>query len=144
MRITFNNQVPRAGRIPRAAFLSLAKTSAVVLRALRGTDLVSVNFVGTDESRRLNRTYRKKNRPTNVLSFVSESAGELGDIILCPKLAREEAAALGMGYGVWVNYLFVHGLLHLAGLDHITERDERAMEAAARKILGAAYPFSQQ
>ncbi|MBI4122683.1 MAG: rRNA maturation RNase YbeY [Parcubacteria group bacterium] len=145
MRMLLTNEAPRAGRIPRVAFLALARRASRELSRRAPSTAragVAVSFASEATSKRLNRAYRAKNSATNVLSFASDSPEELGDIIICALIARREAESMGIGFNRWVSYLFVHGLLHLAGFGHQTPRAERVMEAAARRILGRAYPFS--
>lgn len=76
------------------------------------------------ESRRLNRIYRKKNKPANVLSF--RYGPDYGEIILCPEVIRKEAKWQGNSYRFQKNRMIVHGLLHLAGIHH--EKSARVRE----------------
>jgi rRNA maturation RNase YbeY len=77
---------------------------------------LSLVFVGDATSRRLNRIYRNKDKPTNVLSFpLSKKEGE---IFINLKKARTEAPDFEMPFKRFVAYLYIHGLLHLKGLDH--------------------------
>jgi len=90
---------------------------------------VTVRIVGEDEGRRLNRTYRKRNRPTNVLTF------HTGDIVLCHAVIRREARAQGKSIAAHYAHLVVHGCLHLRGYDHEKTRDAARMEAREIAIL---------
>jgi probable rRNA maturation factor len=92
--------------------------------------------------RTLNRTYRGKDAPTNVLSFPfdsapAETAGprHLGDIVLAVETVRAEADAQGIPPGHHLQHLVVHGLLHLLGFDHEAEADAEAMEGLEAEIL---------
>lgn len=77
---------------------------------------LSLVFVGDATSRKLNRIYREKDKPTNVLSFpLSKTEGE---IFINLKKAKAEAPDFEMPYKTFVAYLYIHGLLHLKGLDH--------------------------
>lgn len=91
--------------------------------------------VGRPESLRLNSRYRRKKKPTNVLSFKSGDENELGDILLCPAAAKIEARQSGVKFHGWLAYLFVHGLLHLLEFDHQTKKEEKKMEKAGQTIL---------
>lgn len=113
---------------------------------------VSVSVVDETESRRLNRDYRGKDRPTNVLSFpmqfdVAPPAGEpllLGDIVLCGPVVVAEAAAQAKPVADHWAHMVVHGVLHLAGYDHTKDADAREMEGLERHILsrrGVADPY---
>jgi probable rRNA maturation factor len=86
---------------------------------------LSVVFAGDAATRRLNRTYRSKDKPANVLSFpLSKTSGE---IFLNLARATKEAPDFGDSPRSFIGFLFIHGLLHLKGLDHgrTMERQER-------------------
>jgi len=86
-----------------------------------------VVFCGKTLSQKLNRIYRGKNKPTNVLSFpLGKTSGE---IVIDLKTARIEAPKFGESFQSFVGYLFIHGLLHLKGLPH-----GRTMETKEQKI----------
>lgn len=109
----------------------------------RHTGELGIVLVGRSEIRRLNRTWRHKDKPTDVLSFAlttrpiaGYTAVSLGDLFICPAVVREKAKAAGTGVRVQMTWTVVHGLLHLAGYDH--ERSTAAaarMAALERKIL---------
>ncbi|MBU2575997.1 rRNA maturation RNase YbeY [Patescibacteria group bacterium] len=135
MRIVFINQVSGTARIPRAVLLALAaRTQKLFKQKMRGKSLCAV-FASARESKKLNSKYRAKKRATNVLSFESAEADELGDIIICPEIARKESGAMRAGFNWWVSYLFVHGLLHLIGYDHKTKSEENKMDKLIQKII---------
>ena len=104
---------------------------------------VAVLLVDEDAMRRLNRDYRGKDKPTNVLSFPGgEIAGlpddeptQLGDIVFCPAVVEAEAGAQGKPQSFHWAHLCVHGALHLAGYDHVNDEDARAMEGLEVEIL---------
>jgi probable rRNA maturation factor len=110
--------------------------------AAEGTDgEVSIRVVDAPESRALNRSYRARNQPTNVLSFPCELAAEvqprlLGDLVVCAPLVAAEAAAQGKSVRAHWAHLIVHGTLHLLGYDHERAAEARRMEARERSILG--------
>ena len=112
--------VPRRG-VPSAAFLRRWAIIPVTLR-----------IVGEAEGRRLNRTFRKKDRATNVLTF------ETGDIVLCHPVIRREARAQGKSVADHYAHLVVHGCLHLRGYAHEKKRDAARMEAREIRILRRA------
>ncbi|MGE5109906.1 MAG: rRNA maturation RNase YbeY [Acidobacteriaceae bacterium] len=102
---------------------------------LRGE--VTVLVTGNGEIRRLNREFRKKDKPTDVISFPSEAEGIAGDIAISADIAALNGRALGHGALAELKILILHGMLHLAGFDH--ETDDGAMarrEAVLRKKLG--------
>ncbi len=82
---------------------------------------VSLTFVGADRARTLNQTHRGKDYVPNVLSFpLTKDAGE---VYIAPSVAIAEASKFGMTERGYIGYLFIHGLLHLKGLDHGTKMD---------------------
>lgn len=94
----------------------------------------------------LNRRFRGKDRPTNVLSFpAAESAApHLGDLVLACGVCAAEADAQGKSLADHLSHLTVHGVLHLLGRDHEIEAEAEAMEAEERAILaslGVADPY---
>ena len=99
---------------------------------------VTVRIVGEAEGADLNRRWRKRRGATNVLSFPSESHAApafLGDIVICaPVVVREAHQQLKSPEAHWA-HLIVHGVLHLLGYDHKTQRDAEAMEALEQGIL---------
>jgi probable rRNA maturation factor len=110
--------------------------------------------LGSDELvRRLNRTYRRKDAPTNVLSFPFQrpsGAGPqevdcLGDVVLAAETVRLEARERGIEPSHHLQHLVVHGLLHLLGYDHQTDIDAEKMERLEADILatiGVADPYA--
>lgn len=105
-----------------------------------GTEL-SIALVDDVAMRRLNSDWRGKDQPTNVLSFPAGDAGApgrpvlLGDVVLALGTVRREAAELGRAVDDHVSHLVVHGVLHLLGYDHETEKQATAMEALETEIL---------
>jgi probable rRNA maturation factor len=121
--------VPAAG-VPSAA--SLRRFAAAALPARHGE--LTIRLVDAAESRMLNRGYRGKDKPTNVLSF-SGDGGVLGDIVICaPVVAREAAEQNKPPRAHWA-HMVVHGCLHLRGYDHEHESDAGRMEAREIRIL---------
>ena len=101
---------------------------------------VCIRVVGARAGRRLNREYRGKDRPTNVLSFPASStecefAGALGDLVICAPVVHAEARAQHKQAAAHWAHMVVHGVLHLHGYDHETPREARAMEGLEVEIL---------
>ncbi len=84
---------------------------------------LSLQFVGPDRARSLNIAYRQKTYSPNVLSFPLTK--DTGEIFICPQVAVREAAKFGLSPDGYVAFLFIHGLLHLKGLDHGDEMDKQ-------------------
>lgn len=115
-----------------------------------GESEVSVTFVTNEQIQEINREYRGKDTPTDVISFAMEEAGEeevvitgaddtrvLGDIIISLERAKEQAADYGHSYKRELGFLAVHGFLHLLGYDHTNEADEKKMFSRQEEILGS-------
>jgi probable rRNA maturation factor len=119
---------------------------------------VSVKLTDDEEVRTLNRDYRHKDKPTNVLSFplvqrdlleglANSDDGEvlLGDIVLAEGVCAAEAAEKGIAPEIHATHLIVHGLLHLLGYDHEGDAEAEAMEEierAALASLGIGDPYA--
>lgn len=131
----------------KVAGLSENALNRFVLRACRATGLpgrVNVLVTGSAAMRLLNLRFREKNKPTDVLSFPSESksyktgkpAGLAGEIAISADIARQNAARLGHSAALEIKVLALHGILHLAGFDHERDNGEMAQkEAHLRKLL---------
>jgi probable rRNA maturation factor len=94
--------------------------------------------------RALNRDFRGKDKPTNVLSFPAEGAYR-GDIAIAYGVTAAEAKAAGKSFADHAVHLAVHGVLHLAGYDHKVPKDAKLMEPLEVKILarlGIADPYA--
>ena len=82
--------------------------------------------------RALNRQYRKKDAPTDVLSFLAEEKGQLGDVVIAVGVARRQAREAGHSLQTELRVLALHGLLHLLGYDH--EHDDGQMARLERRL----------
>ncbi|MDY7115709.1 rRNA maturation RNase YbeY [Halomonas sp. SSL-5] len=110
---------------------------------------LSVRLVDADESQALNRDYRGRDKPTNVLSFPFEnppcvSLPLLGDLVICHPVVAAEAAEQDKSLHDHYAHMVVHGTLHLLGFDHLEDDEAEAMEALEREILaelGIADPY---
>ena len=88
---------------------------------------LSLVFIGEAESKKLNNTYRKKNKSTNILSFTLDKKN--GEIFITPAVAKREAPKFDRNFGNFIAFLFIHGLMHLKGMEHGS-----TMERAERKL----------
>ncbi|HEY6528604.1 MAG TPA: rRNA maturation RNase YbeY [Cellvibrionaceae bacterium] len=110
---------------------------------------ITLRVVDEPESQTLNRDYRGKDYPTNVLSFVADVPEELnipllGDLVICAPVVAREAQQQGKLLKAHWAHLCIHGALHLLGYDHETEEEAHTMEALETKLvmgLGFADPY---
>jgi probable rRNA maturation factor len=118
---------PRKPRIPNARTLARFLREAQSAVRLRGQ--VTVLLTTDAAIRRLNRQFRGKNKATDVLSFPAVAPGPLkiaGDLAISVNTARRQADDSGHSLGAEIKVLTLHGLLHLAGYDHETDKGEMA------------------
>lgn len=106
---------------------------------------VTIRIVGKQEGCQLNKIYRGKDYPTNVLTFpMAEEPHLMGDIILCAPVIEAEAKAQNKSIEAHYAHLTVHGILHLHGYDHETDAQAELMEGLETAIitkLGYASPY---
>lgn len=113
---------------------------------LEGEYMTDVTIVNNEEIHVINRDYRNVDRPTDVISFAfmdEESEKELkggpislGQIIISYEKAEEQAKEYGHSPLREMSFLFVHGMLHLLGYDHMKKEDEEVMFRLQDEILG--------
>ena len=121
----------------------MARKATIVLEALGlAAAELSLSLVRDAEIRRLNRDYRGKDRPTDVLSFslregeFAEVSTALGDVVISLESAARQAAEHGLTLAEETDRLLVHGILHLAGYDHeVSPREEQRMKRKEREML---------
>ena len=129
--------------VPRARVLAWARS---MLEALRLEDAEwSIVLTGDDQIQKLNRTYRRKDRPTDVLAFAqreglhADREGRLlGDVIVSVPTARRQAASASRDLVSEIVMLLAHGLLHLLGWDHDTPSRDRRMRRETERLCRAA------
>ena len=134
--VVHGRNLPLPGAVVRRAV-------ETVLRGERRDGLISITFLGRDAIRRLNAEHKGRNRPTDVLAFPLQGPGgeTIGDVYICPAVAREHARALGISARQELIRLVVHGTLHALGHQHpegagrtrsaMWRRQERYVEALA-------------
>jgi probable rRNA maturation factor len=129
--VTVSKKITGVSQLALARFLTKA-------RRVIGSGQVDVLITSNGEIQELNGRFRRKDKPTDVLSFpVSiESDNFAGDIAISAEIAAENARRLGHSLNEELKVLVLHGLLHLAGYDHETDQGEMACrEARLRKQL---------
>lgn len=146
----------RVARLTDSAEHRAALPRAAVTRWIKaalGADVqaaeIGIRVVDAAEGQSLNRDYRQKDYPTNVLTFDYSGAPMLcADLVLCAPVVAREAAELKRPLAHHYTHLLVHGILHAQGWDHETsEQDAEAMEARETEILarlGVPDPYAEQ
>ena len=123
-----------AGSRRRFALLAAAAQRAAKRRYAQ----VGLVFVGQAAMRALNRRYRKHDKVTDVLSFTYRSSPVEGEIIVCLPQAKRQAAVRKHTLKKELDALITHGLLHLAGHDHMRARERTRMRALEQAVLRLA------
>ena len=119
MRDDFSIINTTKGKLPSLPFVNIKDD------ILGKNYILSVAYVSEKKSQELNKTYRQKDNPTNILSFpLSKDEGE---IIICPAVVKREAKNFDKTFRQFLGFLVIHGMLHLEGLDHSSrmEREEK-------------------
>lgn len=128
MNITLINQsiTPMPRKFLQQWLQSTLKTLAKERQlALSKADIVVV-FLDQRVAKKINRSYRRKNYATDVLSFQGEwpNATDLGELVLCPEVLRKQAKEHGHSFKAEIGYMLIHGVLHLLGHDHEKSNSE--------------------
>lgn len=124
---------------PKLAGVSIASLECFATSAQRAVRLrgeVAILITNSAAIRRLNRDFRGKDKPTDVLSFPANARGLAGDIAISRQIATKQAKIYGHTLGKELKVLILHGMLHLAGHDHESDAGEMAaIEARLRDKL---------
>ena len=131
-------------RVPDVAELALNRFVARARRVARLPGAVNVMITSSAEMKSLNRRFRGKDKPTDVLSFSAEPDLQkqfAGEIAISAEIATQNARALGHSPAEEIKILILHGLLHLRGYDHECDngkmaRREKQLRAELRLPLG--------
>lgn len=143
MSIEVNNE--SGFEVDEAEFAALARYVLDAMRLHPQTDL-SIMLVGTDVMTDLHVRWMDEPGPTDVLSFPMDElrpgredeptpAGLLGDVVLCPEVAAEQARVAGHSTVEELLLLTTHGILHLLGYDHAEPEEEKEMFGLQRQLL---------
>jgi probable rRNA maturation factor len=123
-------------RLKRAAALALSLAGSSSDHAARRAAALTILLSDDEKLKTLNRDFRGRDKPTNVLSFPGSDADYLGDIAIAYGVTSREALAAGKALIDHATHLVVHGVLHLIGYDHERDSDARIMEPLETEILG--------
>ncbi len=116
----------------------------LVLENIHENVEVSILLVDNEQIQELNSKHRKKDVPTDVLSFPlltefhnlhEDEIAYLGDIVISVERAKEQADEYGHSFKREIGFLIAHSILHLLGYDHMTEEDEKCMIEKQEEIL---------
>lgn len=145
MELDFSNNGPKSFDSYEGVFISLVKKVFSHLNVVYNY-VIDATIVDNKAIQEINRDYRNKNCPTDVISFAflddeselvsSNIPNSLGQIIISYEKAEEQAKRYGHSLAREMSFLFVHGLLHLLGYDHIKKEDEIIMFSIQNEILG--------
>jgi probable rRNA maturation factor len=138
--------VVEAGPHAGVSRVAIARAARAMLGAIQMSNYeISILLTGDKQIENLNRIYRKKNRPTDVLAFsqregdLGEQAGLLlGDVVVSVPTARRQAEARSRDVHSEVLLLVAHGLLHLVGWDHDTPARDRRMRVETARLVAVA------
>ena len=134
------DELPGVEALSRWVAATLAAHARVTGQSGAAAPELTIRLVDDAESQALNRDYRGKNRPTNVLSFPFEAPPGidlplLGDLVISHPVMRREARQQHKPLADHYAHLVIHGTLHLLGYDHIDEAEAEIMEAIERAVL---------
>ena len=143
MSIEVNNETE--AEVDEAEFAALGRYVLDAMRVHPQSEL-SILFVDTDVMTELHVRWMDEPGPTDVLSFPMDELrpgrdgevsgpGQLGDVVLCPEVAAQQARAAGQSTAEEMLLLTTHGILHLLGYDHVEPEEEKEMFALQRKLL---------
>jgi probable rRNA maturation factor len=130
--------------IHKSKLLSKKKCTLWLSQIVKTETTLTIRIVSEAESQSLNNQYRKKNEPTNVLSFLINNKPLLGDIILCHSVIKREALEQRKRIEHHYAHLIIHGYLHLLGFNHTKNDDAVIMENKeiyVLKKLGINNPY---
>jgi probable rRNA maturation factor len=137
--LLFSDVSENQRRSDRISQRELSQFTAEARRAIGLDGDLSVRITSSRELQELNRRFRRKNKPTDVLSFPAVMGGG-GDIAIAREIAATNAAALGHSLTTELKILILHGLLHLAGFDHDSDNGEMTTrESELRQELGLPF-----
>jgi len=96
---------------------------------------INLIFISASKIQQLNKKYRKKDQPTDVLSFNYDEKTLLGEIFICPQIAQKQAKIIGHSLRKEIILLFAHGLLHICHLDHKNSTEEKVFNKKLANLL---------
>ncbi|MDF7668288.1 rRNA maturation RNase YbeY [Lactobacillus sp. ESL0703] len=153
IEITYNDEVGFLENADRDWQDWIAKLLLLAKKAIAKENnlAMSINFVDEERSHAINKQYREKDRPTDVISFAIEDGEDdlnlaaftadpdfqedIGDLFMCPSVIKRHSKEYGTGWDREFGYTLVHGFLHLNGYDHIKPDEAKEMFGIQGKVL---------
>lgn len=133
MKITLVNQTTfkisesKLQKILDSVFMLLAKKNIRQIKLLKKTEITCV-FLNKTEMKILNNSFRKKNKPTDVLSFQPLDSNSMGELVFCLDVLTLQAKKQKHSLSFEFLYMLIHGVLHLLGYDHeASKKEEKVM-----------------
>lgn len=133
MKLLYSNETK--AKVPSTLFKTILKRLPVLGESTHLYEDVELLLTNNATIQKLNKQYRDKDKPTDVLSFSMEDPVHLGQIVISVERAREQAKEIGQSLEDELQFLFAHGVLHLLGYDHEKHEEEKVMLAKAYKLL---------
>lgn len=122
--IALKNPSGLVGEICRHLFKQKVRNRAMLVKK---KELVLV-FLSSAQMKKINKQFRGKNKPTDILSFAGEDDACLGELLLCSDVLKKQAIKQGHSFQKEAEYMLIHGILHLLGYDHeISAKEEKLM-----------------
>ncbi len=122
-------------RLNKTILEEVAKAAFSYLKAETQEGMIELRFVSKKQIQNLNQQYRNMDAPTDVLSFNLSNTPLVGQIVICYTYTGEQARKMNKMLDDEVALLLVHGILHIFGYDHVTLKDEAAMQKIEKVIL---------
>lgn len=133
MNIIFVNESKFSFRQKNLQKFCQQLTQALQQRRVRNKSLLKLSeitcvFLSAKEMKIVNKNFRKKNKPTDVLSFAPMDTHSIGELVFCPEVLVRQARQQKHSLSMELKYMMIHGFLHLLGYDHeLSKKEEKIM-----------------
>jgi len=133
-----NEEVGTRGMVPSFFLSRVQKILKLAKKEVKQIFFeVGIVMVSKSRIRQLNKTYRKHDKATDILSFIYQNKPIAGELIVCLYQAQAQAKRRKHSLARELDILLIHGLLHLAGYDHMKPGERKVMRALEKKILNS-------
>jgi probable rRNA maturation factor len=152
MGVMVELDLQQASTAPAPSEAQFRQWCELALRQRTADSELTIRIVDEAEGQALNKTYRQRDYPTNVLSFPADVPDDLldipllGDLVICAAVVAREAAEQGKPAQAHWAHMVIHGCLHLLGYDHLDDDEAEEMEGLERALLaelGYADPYAE-